>query len=157
MEDGLLRVYSFQSEQAIFITASFKIINTDLRDSKRKGQQQMIIWNQTSSMFKFLSLFPVLLWKAHGRKWKLVMLQPSHLHSALRGAVHLQCTPLLMPRWWVKNQRLRGLQGLPKVVGPKRESVTLNPTFFSLCHMWNYICSYQNIFRIMTITDWQSI
>ena len=65
--------------------------------------------------------------------------------------------PLVNAQWWVKKQWFRGRQSLSEVVGPKRETVTPNPIFFSLCHMWNYVCSYQNIFRIMTITDRQSI
>lgn len=71
--------------------------------------------------------------------------------------MQLQCSLLLIPRWWVTKQQLKGLQSLPKVAEPKRESGTPNPIFFLLCHMWNYICSYQNIFRIMTITDRQSV
>lgn len=109
-------------------------------------------------MFKFLSLIPILLWKRRWRKWKLVTLQQSHFHGALRGTVHLQCTPLLMPRWWVSEETVT--QRAPKLAQgcwAKKRDVTPNPIFFSLCHMWNYICSYQNIFSSMTITDWQSI
>lgn len=104
-------------------------------------------------MFKFLSLIPILLWKRRWRKWKLVTLQQSHSHGALRGTVHLQCTPLLMPRWWVSEEQwLRGRQSLPKVDGPKRE------TWLQILYSFHYVtCGTTYALTKISSVAWPSL
>lgn len=93
----------------------------------------MIIWHQTSSVFKFLSLIPILLWKAHCRKWKLVMLPLCNVWCKV-SSMHplIKSHGMMGEETWARD--------LPKVGGPERKSVTTNPIFFSLCLMCNYIC-----------------